>query len=149
MDSKGFTLVELMVIIVIIGILVAISVTRYSEQVNRAHVNSMVTTLRRIIDAQIVYNAANNGYAGCADSEEVEKKLGVQATSEYFTYSVDVGSDSSHFNITAEVVQKIGKIPVGQQVIITDSNTAKLLNPNERVIVDYARSFFNGYPLEN
>lgn len=149
MNNNGFSLVELMVIVVIIGILAAVATMKYSEQVNKAKVNSMITTLRRIEDAQIVYSAANNSYAECANSEEVQQKLGVLTASEYFAYSVELGDDSTHYNIIAEVVKDLGEIPSGQQVIITDSSTAKLLDPSERVIVEYARSFFNGYQLEN
>lgn len=149
MEKKGFTLVEMMVIVIIIGILGAISAIRYSEYVNKARVNNMVTTIRRIADAQVVYNASNNVYASCANDAELKSKLGVVADSDYFSYTVEIATDSSHYNIVAEVITRMGEIPIGQQVIISDTNTAKLLDPSKREILEYAQSFFNNYTLEN
>lgn len=150
MKRDGFTLVELMVIIVIIGILAVVGVTKYSEYINKARVNTMVTTVRRIEDAQILYSAKNISYAKCENHDELKNKLGVvPVESDYFTFTVELGSDSSHYNIIAEVTRDLSGVPAGQQVIITDSSTSKLLDPSERKIVEYARSFFDGYPLEN
>lgn len=149
MDKKGFTLVEMMVIVIIIGILATISVIKYSEYVNKARVNNMVTTIRRISDAQVVYSASNNFYASCANDSELKEKLGVVTDSEYFSYTVEIATDSSHYNIVAEVINRMGEIPVGQQVIVSDTNTAKLLDPSKRAIIEYAQSFFNAYTLEN
>lgn len=149
MKRGGFSLVEMMVIIIILGILAAVATIKYSENVNKARVNSMVVTFRRIIDAQAVYSAKTNGYVNCANEAEIKSKLGITILSDNFDYSVEVASDSNHYNIVAEVTKKMGPIEVGQQVIITDTNTAKLSDPSERTIIEYAQAFFNSYQLEN
>jgi type IV pilus assembly protein PilA len=60
-NNKGFTLVELMVVIVIIGILVAIAVPIYNQSTTNAQVNACKANLRIINGAVSQYAANNNG----------------------------------------------------------------------------------------
>ena len=61
MKEKGFTLVELMIVVVIIGILVAIAVPVYNHTTTKANRASVETNLRIIDGAIIHYRTANNG----------------------------------------------------------------------------------------
>ena len=59
-NEKGFTLVELMVVVVIIGVLVAIAVPIYQNVVNSASRKTIVANLRTIDGAIEMYRAENN-----------------------------------------------------------------------------------------
>lgn len=59
-NQKGFTLVELLVVVVIIGVLVAIAVPLYNAQAAKAELNACLAN-QRIIDGAIVqYQMDNN-----------------------------------------------------------------------------------------
>ena len=63
MRRSGFTLIELMIVVVIIGILVGIAVPRYQNSKSRAHVSAMKSDLRNLSAAQTAYFAAAQSYS--------------------------------------------------------------------------------------
>lgn len=65
-NQKGFTLVELMVVVIIIGILVAIAVPVYNNVQDNAKKNACKASARTILGAVEVYKADHNGAAPTA-----------------------------------------------------------------------------------
>ena len=63
MDRKGngFTLIELMIVMVIVGILVAIAIPRYSESKERTYVATMKSDLRTLATMQESHAAETLG----------------------------------------------------------------------------------------
>jgi len=59
-NQKGFTLVELMVVVVIIGVLVAIAVPVYNNVSEKARLNAHLANIRAIEGAVEVYKADND-----------------------------------------------------------------------------------------
>lgn len=64
MNKQAITLMELMVVVVIVGIMVAFAVPNYTKAHNRAIEREMITNLRTIIAAQEIYKAQNGVYWG-------------------------------------------------------------------------------------
>ena len=62
-NEKGFTLVELMVVVVIIGILVAIAIPIYNDVTARANRNTVESNLRIIDGALEMYRAEEGAVA--------------------------------------------------------------------------------------
>lgn len=60
---KGFTLIEVLVTVLIIGILTSIALPQYQKAVYRAHFAKMVTASDAIYNAQIIYHDTYNKYA--------------------------------------------------------------------------------------
>jgi type IV pilus assembly protein PilA len=68
-DDKGFTLVELMIVVVIIGILIAIAIPVYNSIQDRAEQRACDANVRSILSQIEVYKAQNNGAAPTADAD--------------------------------------------------------------------------------
>ena len=62
-DSKGFTLIELMIVVVIMGILAAIAIPRFMSANTKAKQAEAQQILKQIYEMQRVYHAEHDCYA--------------------------------------------------------------------------------------
>lgn len=63
-DRRGFTLIELMVVVTIVGLLASIALPRYAYLKERALVTTMKSDLRNLLTSQEGFYVSNNDYAG-------------------------------------------------------------------------------------
>ena len=121
---KGFTLVELVIVVIIIGVLGSIAVPQYMAGVERSRAGKARTVMMIISKAEKMRAADNNGaYVACAASANLEANLGSYtemtdiAADIDWDYSVGIGAGS--FTVTA--TKRAGLRNAGEQ--ITLSNT--------------------------
>lgn len=65
-NRKGFTLIELMIVVAIIGILAAIAIPQFSSYRTRAFNSAAISDLKNLATAQEAYYVDNATYAGDA-----------------------------------------------------------------------------------
>jgi len=62
-EDKGFTLIELMIVIAIIGILAAVAIPQFSSYRTRSFNSAAQADLRNVATAQVAYFTDKNTYA--------------------------------------------------------------------------------------
>lgn len=104
-SKEGFTLIELMVVLAVLGILAAVAVPRFSDMTGKANLVKAKNELKQVQTALELYYAENNEYpktdAKDAAFEVIigEYLVSSDITSYEFTYDADGGTDG--YSVTA------------------------------------------------
>jgi type IV pilus assembly protein PilA len=64
-NQKGFTLIELMIVVAIIGILAAVAIPQYQQYTNKAKQSEAKLMLSAIYTSEQTFNTENGQYTGC------------------------------------------------------------------------------------
>lgn len=86
--EKGFTLIEMLVVVVILGILASIALPRYQRAVDRARFTEAVTIANSIKTAEEVYFLAYRNYTRDLNNLDIKFKHSVKSGSPNFEYWV-------------------------------------------------------------
>ena len=101
---KSFTLTELMVVIIVLGILAGYALPNYARSVERAHMREASGQLRAVHAANQIYRAQNGEYWPGDGNDypiaNINSNLGINLIENGMTFSCK-GSDGSTFTCTA------------------------------------------------
>lgn len=84
LDKNGFTLMELVVVVVIVGILAGIALPRYNRVVERSRTTEAMSTLGSILNGQKRYALEYDAYAGSLGALDVN----VTNPGRFFSYTL-------------------------------------------------------------
>lgn len=97
----GFTIVELLIVIVVIAILAAISIVAYTGIQNQARATAATSAARQVADKIAVYAVENDGYPAALSDVGFSDSNGTT-----YQYRVDNGSSPATWCVTATVGNK-------------------------------------------
>ncbi|HEX6750519.1 MAG TPA: prepilin-type N-terminal cleavage/methylation domain-containing protein [Longimicrobium sp.] len=89
-DEQGFTLVELMIVVVIIGVLTALALPRYNVTAHQSKEKEADIILKQVYSLQQAYYANNGTYAN-TDSDLRVVGFAPPTGVKYYTWSGNVG----------------------------------------------------------
>ncbi len=154
MKKNGFTLVELMMAIAVVGILAAIALPQFGNAIARARAAEVPLNLNKIKSAQEAHKAetkqykteaCNWGVNASGTTQDNGKDLGVHIDfSNFFNYS-STGTVST-FSANAQLYKSIGSADIGTSVTMNETGVVDVTpdgTPSEVAMTLYLRSFVN------
>ena len=102
MNRKGFTLVEVLIVVIIIGILAAIGIPQFAANIEKAKGGEARAGLGFIQTAEKVHYAENDTYVGGVDFQTT---LDLSLSDQYWTFTV---TDATTSTYTATATRKSG-----------------------------------------
>jgi prepilin-type N-terminal cleavage/methylation domain-containing protein len=135
-SQRGFSLIELMIVIAIIGILVGVGIPAWQNSVRSANQAAAIKTLNTIVTEQrTYYNTHNRSNYGTfdqliADGAFDKRFAGEQPVVEGYVYKMTVtpksGSQPPMFAVNADPQKAEGFNATGRQFYYIDANTSTI-----------------------
>jgi len=105
MNRKGFTLVELLMVVIIIGILVTLAVPNYYRSVERAKAGKAKAAMDAIRKAELQYRGAHDDYTAVLSPDledfDLPQDLAADGDDGDWAYGVAPAGDGATMLITA------------------------------------------------
>ncbi|OQA57714.1 MAG: Type II secretion system protein G precursor [Candidatus Omnitrophica bacterium ADurb.Bin277] len=89
MKNKGFTFVEILIVVVLVGVLVALTVPKFLEGVEKSKANQAAAYLRMIKAGQQMYYSKNDFFLVSNDPKVIKTHLAVDITGTPYNFAIE------------------------------------------------------------
>jgi len=116
---RGFSLLEMVIALCIIGLLIAAGVMAYRSHVEKARSSEAVITANKISQAEEIHKIENGTYVAADSTQQVNERLGMQIITKDFEYRV-VNVTEDNFIVIAQRIgldAQTGRIPEAPMVL--------------------------------
>ena len=123
-NNGGFTLIEVLVVVLIIGVLTSVALPQYQNAVEKSRMQEGLQLAATFRDAQMVFYDTYNRYATLAEIEALDVSMPFSGNTEYWygenrptgtSFSVSL---AGHSGSGRNYVASIQRIPIGQKYAI-------------------------------
>ena len=114
MNRKGFTLVEVLIVVIIIGILASIGIPQFAASIEKAKGGEARAGLGHLQTGEKIYFSENEIYTN------LTTELDVALTERYWTFAIAVATPSVTYTATAT---RSGGTRAGQTITMTNTGT--------------------------
>ena len=116
-NQKGFTLIELIVVVIIVGILASVAVPLYTGYIKRAKISEATSSVGAVKTALMAKYQKDGAFPNaCGDSAAIKTDLGIVLDVTNWTYATDGDGD-----IAATAIAAAGANLVGGTITLTST----------------------------
>jgi type IV pilus assembly protein PilA len=115
--QQGFTLIELMIVVAIIGILAAIAIPAYQDYTQRAQIGEAFTIVSAAKTAIEEFAQTNGAYP--ADADITDLGLDIADPAGQYVSTVDVTGGTGVITVTMKAAGSVGADIAGKTVTLT------------------------------
>lgn len=126
---KGFTLIELMVVIVIVGILAAVAIPKFINASQKAKASEFPTVLSAIYSGELAYQAQSGTFVTSLQALKDSAYVDIAITSRWFTYSMPSASNASFQAMATINAPGFGNTTVLDYATIDQTNSKFATDP--------------------
>lgn len=98
LHRQGFTLIELMVTVVIVGLLAGVAYPSFLQQIRKSRRSEAVDWAARVLQAQERYRAGNPNYASAIATVVPEYSVSTTAP-KYYTLAIASGANATSYTL--------------------------------------------------
>ena len=99
--TAGFTLIELMIVIAIIGLLASIGYPAYQDQVQKTRRADAKSVLMEAANAMERYYTAEGSYTGVTQGDDYPAKSPIDGTTTHYTIAANITGGGTAYTLTA------------------------------------------------
>lgn len=134
--NKGFTLIELMVVIVIIGVLAALAIPKFTDASAKAKASEAPTCLASYDHAQLAYIAETSGTGAL-----VNLVYDAPTGSKWFDYAETWSVATADGVYAASAKKAFGKVALGAKVTTTVTSVGAVAHSKDSTYSTYLQNW--------